>query len=64
MQIKGLHKNIYRLANYCLQQELLSEQEKLRYKQLGDWEMLKKHRVPDSEIARITGISRVLVHIE
>jgi len=58
MQIKGLHKNIYRLANYCLQQELLSEQEKLRYKQLGDWEMLKKHRVPDSEIARITGISR------
>lgn len=58
MQIKGLHKNIYKLANYSLQQELLSEQARIRYEQLGDWEMLKSHGVPDSEIARITGISR------
>ena len=58
MQIKGLHKNIYKLANYSLQQELLSEQARIRYEQLGDWEILKSHGVPDIEIARITGISR------
>lgn len=58
MQMFGLHKNIYRLARYTSTQELLDKQTEERKKLLGDWELLKKRCVPDSEIARITGISR------
>lgn len=58
MQIKGLHRNIYRLSAYAMRQESLSAAAETRRKQLGDWEMLKARKVPDSEIARITGISR------
>lgn len=58
MQIFGLHKNIYRLARYTCTQEIKEKYVKERHKLLGDWELLKSRGVPDSEIARITGISR------
>jgi hypothetical protein len=58
MQIFGLHKNIYKLANYACTQELLDLSTKERQKLLGDWQILKSRKVPDEEIARITGISR------
>jgi putative transposase len=58
MQIIGVHKNIYKLASYTLQQETVSKEQEIRYKQLGDWELLKKRKVPDAEIAKVTRISR------
>lgn len=58
MQIVGLHRNIYKLSAYTIRQESLQMAEKLRYKQLGDWETLKKNGVSDADVARITGISR------
>ena len=58
MQIFGLHKNIYKLANYACIQESLDQQTIERKKLLGDWEILKARGVPDKEIARVTGISR------
>lgn len=58
MQMFGLHKNIYKLARYACTQELLDQNTEERRKLLGDWEILKSRKVPDKEIARITGISR------
>jgi putative transposase len=58
MQIFGLHKNIYKLANYACTQELLDQDTKERQKLLGDWEILRFRKIPDHEIARVTGISR------
>lgn len=58
MQIRGLHKNIYRLERYARTQELLSDVAARRQKLLGDWDSLKARRVPDTTIAKVTGISR------
>lgn len=58
MPIFGLHKNIYKLAEYASTQELLEKQVIERQKILGNWETLKKRGVPDHEIAKVTGISR------
>ena len=58
MQIFGLHKNIYKIANYSLQQEIRDESIVLRQKVFRDWELLKSRGVPITEISRITGISR------
>lgn len=58
MQIFGLHKNIYKLSRLSCTQELLDQNTKERHKLLGDWDLLKSRKVPDKEIANITGISR------
>jgi putative transposase len=58
MQIKGLPKSVYKLYHYAAVQTITSEQIKRRKKFLGDWEILKARKVPDKEIAKITGISR------
>jgi putative transposase len=58
MQIKYLHKSIYRLYKHCCKHELISEEIERRKKYLNDWEILKKRKVPDKEIAEITGMSR------
>lgn len=58
MQIFGLHKNIYKLANYARRQEYLSTNAEKCKKWLGDWEQLKLKKVPDKIIAKVTGISR------
>ena len=56
MQIFGLHNNIYKLARIACMQELLDQQVTERHKILGDWEILKRRKVPDKEIAVITSI--------
>jgi putative transposase len=58
MQIFGLPSNVNRLVSYTLRQEAQQQEIVLRHKLLGDWERLKQFRVPDPDIARITGISR------
>ncbi|MEI8320490.1 MAG: hypothetical protein WCG05_00560 [Alphaproteobacteria bacterium] len=58
MQIKCLHKNIYKLERYARTQESLSQQALDRQKHLGDWDLLKSKGIKDTEIAGITGISR------
>jgi putative transposase len=58
MQIKGLHKNIYKLASYSLSQEKL-EVHRIKYeKQVRDWEKLKSERVCDKTCEEIVGISK------
>lgn len=58
MQIKYLNNSVYKLYNYACVQTIKSEQIEKRKKYLGDWEILKVRKVPDKEIAKITGISR------
>jgi len=58
MQIFELHKRIYKLADYVLQQENISAAAECRKKALEDWELLKRRRVCEKEIAKVTGISR------
>lgn len=58
MQIKHLHKNVYKLERYARTQESLSQQGLDHKKLLGDWDLLKSRGIKDSEIAVITGISR------
>ena len=58
MQIRGLHRNIYKAASMGLSIEINDLQTEERRKILGDWELLKKRGLPDHEIQTITGISR------
>jgi putative transposase len=58
MKIKYLPKSLYRFYNYASKQTALSDQIEKRKKFLGDWEILKLRKVPEKEIAKITGISR------
>jgi len=58
MKIKYLPKSLYRLYNYASKQTAISDQIERRKKFLGDWEILKARKVPEKEIAKITGISR------
>lgn len=58
MQIKRLHKNIYKLASYALSQEKCDELRKQIEKGVRNWERLKQSGVSDP-ICQITiGISR------
>ena len=58
MQIHYLPRNIYRLASYSLRQENLSEEAERRKRLLSNWELLKQEKLPDKQIAKITGMSR------
>jgi transposase InsO family protein len=58
MQIKYLPKEVYKLYHYACIQTTKSEQIERRRKFLDDWEILKNRKVPEKEIAKITGISR------
>lgn len=58
MQIKGLHKNIYKLSSYALSQEKLEIYRKKYEKPVKLWEMLKSQRVNDHACRQATGISR------
>jgi putative transposase len=58
MQIKCLPKSVYKIYNKAYSITAKPEIIKQRQKFLGDWEILKARRVPDDEIAKITGISR------
>jgi transposase InsO family protein len=58
MQIKGLHKNIYKLSSYSLSQEKLELHRKKYEKPVADWKKLKSEGVSDKTIQEIVGISR------
>ena len=58
MQIKCLHKNIYKLNNYTLSQEKLEEHRKKYEGAVRKWEKGKQQRWPDSFVAEFSGISR------
>lgn len=58
MQLLGMPSAVTHLASYTLRQETQERERAVRLKLLGDWERLKRFKVPDAEIARVTGISR------
>ncbi len=58
MQIKGLHKNIYKLASYTLSQEKLDFHRKKYEKQVKHWQNLKSEGVSDATCHAVIGISR------
>ena len=58
MQIRGLHKNIYKLSSYALSQEKCDEYRKKYEKPVRDWEKLKSEGVSDPSCQEILGISR------
>lgn len=58
MQIRGLHKNIYRLYRYARTQETLDQYRKHYEGAVKLWESLKQEKVSDPLCERTTGISR------
>jgi transposase InsO family protein len=58
MQIKGLHKNIYRLADYALSQEKCEQQRKQYESCVWKWRKLKSSGLSDQDCQAIVGISR------
>lgn len=58
MQIKGLHKNIYKLSSYALSQEKLETHRKKYETQVKHWEKLKSEDVSNRTCQEIIGISR------
>lgn len=58
MQIKGLHKNIYKFSSYALSQEKLEAHRKKYEKPVKHWEKLKSERVCDKTCKEIIGISK------
>jgi len=58
MQIKGLHKNVYRLYAYSRTQECLEEYRKKYQVGVDKWEKLKYARVSDKLAHEMAGISR------
>lgn len=58
MQIKGLHKNIYKLSSYALSQEKLETHRRKYEKPVSDWQKLKSEAVSDETCQTILEISR------
>ena len=58
MQIKGLHKNIYKLADYALSQEKCEQHRKQYESFVWKWRKLKKSHLADKVCQEIVGISR------
>lgn len=58
MQIKGLHKNIYKLSSYALSQEKLDVYRKKYEKQVKHWKKLKSEGVSDKTCQEVVGMSK------
>ena len=58
MQIKGLHKNIYKLSSYALSQEKLEIHRKKYEKPVKLWEELKSEGLSDKRCQVACGISK------
>ena len=58
MQIKRLHKNIYRLHSYARTQENLDKYRNLYHESISAWETLKNECNSDEICQRFSGISR------
>lgn len=58
MQIKGLHRNIYKLSSYALSQENLEKYRKKYEEPVNKWKKLKSENVSNTLCEEMTGISR------
>ena len=58
MQMFRLHRSIYKLNRFVAPEENLNSEALAIKDTVKTWQNLKKHNVPESDIARITGISR------
>jgi len=58
MQIKGLHKNIYRLSTYACTQESLAPHRKRYEEPVLRWRLLRGQKVSNPVIQKIVGLSR------
>jgi len=58
MQMLKLHKSIYKLNRFVAPEENLNSEALAIQDTVKTWQNLKKHKVTESDIARITGISR------
>lgn len=58
MQIKGLHKNIYKLSSYALSQEKLDIHRQKYEKPVKQWKKLKSEGVSDQTCQDILNLSR------
>jgi hypothetical protein len=58
MQIKGLHKNIYKLYVYALTQECLDVYRKKYVEHVQKWHKIKAEGVLDGLCQECVGISR------
>ena len=58
MQIKGLHKNIYKLARYARTQESLAPHRKRYEEPVHRWRLLRGQKVSNPVIQKIVGLSR------
>ena len=58
MQIKGLHKNIYRLSQYAHSMEKIDELRKKLEEPILKWQKLKKKGLSDRDCSEVVGISR------
>ncbi len=58
MQIKGLHKNIYKLYGYACTQECLGIYQKKYTDQVHLWEKLRKEGVREKTLQGVVGMSR------
>lgn len=58
MQIKCLHKNVYKLYSYARTQECLEKYREKLSKPIGIWEKLKREGVSDRTCQEMSGLSR------
>lgn len=58
MQIKALHRNIYRLYAYARTQKTLDQIRILYEQQVRQWEKLKSQGVDDKTCQEVIGVSR------
>ena len=58
MQIRGLHKNIYRLNRYALSQEKCDQLRQFYEIPVRRWQRLRKEGVNEALCAQTVGISR------
>ena len=58
MQIKGLHKNIYRLYAYSCTQECVDVYGKQDEDKVRKWQKLKQEGICDKTVQEIVGLSR------
>ena len=58
MQIKSLHKNVYKLYAWSRTQECLDAYRSLHQERVSKWQILKKEGVSDAKCAELSGFSR------
>lgn len=58
MQIKALHKNVYKLYAYARTQECLDALRRKHEERVGQWRAFKAEGLSDEAAARLSGISR------